>query len=280
MKKSIKILTAFGILILMSITTQAQINDWTGKWNTRLVWNNTLGDLNITESRGTYTGVFPNGKLSGKINSDGDLKGFYTRTVNSLDRTGMGKMGEFRFVIATDKKSYVGYYKVEGKDDWQPDNWNGKRPAVPTLVQQVEMNKKKKVLKDYVKNNPVINWTGTWETDNIGTFKVWVKGYQQIVGKFSYTKDGALITADVTGNNTNDRGITNNKIFNGTFLDSQGAKGSFLFYFGNPTDNDFAGYMDYDMTYEEFKSQVKHTPKSVYVKGHRTSSAKPNMNAY
>tara|TARA_R110000737_G_scaffold60881_1_gene87788 strand:- start:1062 stop:1250 length:189 start_codon:yes stop_codon:yes gene_type:complete len=60
MKISIKTFATIGILFFMSFTTQAQIHDWTGKWETTLLGNN--WDVNITKnSDGSYTGTFPNG---------------------------------------------------------------------------------------------------------------------------------------------------------------------------------------------------------------------------
>ncbi len=129
MKNSIKILATVGIVFLLSFSTQAQIHDWTGKWETTLLGNN--WDLNITKkSDGTYTGTFPNGTLIGKYQY-GDLIGTYTRTNVKMDKTGikMGKTGKFRFVMYAHQKSFEGYYKPEGRDDWQAENWNGKRAA-------------------------------------------------------------------------------------------------------------------------------------------------------
>lgn len=137
MKKSIKILAAVGIVFLLSFSTQAQTNDyeydWSGKWETTLLGNN--WDVNITKlSNGSYTGTFPNGTLVGKY-QNGDLIGTYTRTNVKMDQTGikMGKTGKFRFVMHANEKAFVGYFKTEGKEDWQikrkgvSENWNGKR---------------------------------------------------------------------------------------------------------------------------------------------------------
>ncbi len=104
MKNSLKILATLGIFFLLSFSTNAQTNDWEGKWNTIFSANN--WELNITKSGDNYTGIFPNGKLFGKIINK-ELVGNYTRTVNSFDRTGMGKMGEFRFVIAMPIKNLM-----------------------------------------------------------------------------------------------------------------------------------------------------------------------------
>tara|TARA_R110000868_G_scaffold95441_1_gene262527 strand:- start:404 stop:829 length:426 start_codon:yes stop_codon:yes gene_type:complete len=130
MKKSIKIFAAVGIVFLLTFSTNAQeySYDWTGKWETTLLGNH--WDVNITKkSDGSYTGTFPNGTLVGKYQF-GDLIGSYTRTNVKMDKTGikMGKTGKFRFVMHADEKEFTGNYKPEGKNDWQPENWNGKRP--------------------------------------------------------------------------------------------------------------------------------------------------------
>ena len=115
MKTTAKILSTLALLFLMSFTTHAQINDWTGKWNTNLegrYTSKTLGELTITKSsNGEYIGVFPNGKLAGKMTPSGDLIGTYTRTVNSFDKTVMGNIGEFKCVMYAEKKSFLGTYK-------------------------------------------------------------------------------------------------------------------------------------------------------------------------
>ena len=131
MKNSIKTLTAIGIVLLLSFSTQAQTNDyeydWSGKWETTLLGNN--WDVNITKlSNGSYTGTFPNGTLVGKYQF-GDLIGTYIITKVKMDKTGikMGKTGKFRFVMHADEKAFSGYYKPEGKNNWQPEYWSGKR---------------------------------------------------------------------------------------------------------------------------------------------------------
>tara|TARA_R110002167_G_scaffold196437_1_gene399346 strand:+ start:68 stop:487 length:420 start_codon:yes stop_codon:yes gene_type:complete len=127
MKISIKTFATIGILFFMSFTTQAQIHDWTGKWETTLLGNN--WEVNITKkSDGSYTGTFPNGTLVGKYEY-GNLLGTYTRTNVKMDKTGikMGKTGKFWFVMYAHLKSFEGYYMPEGRDDWQAENWNGKR---------------------------------------------------------------------------------------------------------------------------------------------------------
>lgn len=280
MKNSIKILAAFGILILMSFTASAQTNDWTGKWNTTLAGKNTLGDLSITKSsNGEYIGVFPNGKIAGKMIPSGDLIGTYTRTTNSFDRTGMGKMGEFKFIMSTDKKTFQGFYKVEGKQEWQTDNWNGKRQTGPTLVQQIEIKDIKKrgeVLKDY----KLPTWTGTWKTDTFGVFKVLDTGSKhnnsgsiKIEGKFFIKGSGDFIDIiDVVGYHRDNTP----KVFEGTF--KHGYKTGYLVIkFGTPTDNDFSGYLNYHSIPGKTREIPTIQEKRVYVKGHRTSSSKPNM---
>ncbi|WP_339839144.1 hypothetical protein [uncultured Maribacter sp.] len=128
MKNSIKILTTLGILFFMSFSIQAQIHDWTGKWETTLLGNN--WEVNITKkSDGSYTGTFPNGTLVGKYQY-GDIIGTYTRTNVKMDKTGMkmGKSGAFRFVMVnSQQQAFEGYYMPLGRDDWQAENWNGKR---------------------------------------------------------------------------------------------------------------------------------------------------------
>jgi len=127
MKISIKTFATIGILFFMSFITQAQIHDWTGKWETTLLGNN--WEVNITKkSDGSYTGTFPNGTLVGKYDY-GNLLGTYTRTNVKMDKTGikMGKTGKFWFVMFGHQKAFEGYYMPEGRDDWQAENWNGKR---------------------------------------------------------------------------------------------------------------------------------------------------------
>lgn len=290
MKTIVKILSTLALLFLMSFTTHAQINDWTGKWNTNLegrYTSKTLGELTITKSsNGEYIGVFPNGKLAGKMTPSGDLIGTYTRTVSSLDRTGMGKMGEFRFVMYADNKSFLGTYKPEGKDDWQPDNWNGTRAPGPTFVQEVEKKDIKKrgdVLKDYVKNNPIAKWTGTWETDTFGVFKVWDTGTKyknstatRIEGKFFIKGSGDYIgIIDVEGYHRD----YSPKEIEATF--KHGTRSGYLVIkFGTPTDDDFSGYLNYNSIPGKTREIAVTPEKRVYVKGKRTSSAKPNMNTY
>ena len=136
MKISIKTFATIGILFFMSFTTQAQIHDWTGKWETTLLGNN--WEVNITKkSDGSYTGTFPNGTLVGKYEY-GNLLGTYTRTNVKMDKTGikMGKSGDFRFVMAnSQQQAFEGRYKPEGKKDWQggtwdvSEDWKGKRPT-------------------------------------------------------------------------------------------------------------------------------------------------------
>jgi len=128
MKNSIKTFTTLGILFFMSFSTQAQIHDWTGKWETTLLGNN--WEVNITKkSDGSYTGTFPNGTLVGKYQY-GDIIGTYTRTNVKMDKAGMkmGKSGAFRFVMVnSQQQAFEGYYMPVGRDDWQAENWNGKR---------------------------------------------------------------------------------------------------------------------------------------------------------
>jgi hypothetical protein len=279
MKKYINNLSVIGMLFFISFSTQtqAQIHDWTGKWNTTFLGNN--WELNITKSGDNYTGTFPNGKLVGKYNY-GDLIGTYTRTVNSLDRTGMGKMGEFRFVMVDSKqKAYVGYYKPEGKDDWQSDHWNGKRPAVPTLVQQIENKKIKErgeVMKDYVIKNPIVGWTGTWESIELGRIKIFVKDSKNITGKYSktitapdYVKYGDLKGATVRSE----------KRFEGSYVDGSGESGGFTFFLDENSDDKFTGYITH-LVLDKSRFPNEYIKVNTNVTGHRTSSSKPNMNDY
>lgn len=147
MKKSIQILATVGILFLLSFSSHAQTEaqfhdyDWTGNWETTLLGNNWT--INITRSGDRYTGTFPNGTLVGKYQY-GDLIGTYTRTNVKMDKTGikMCKTGKFRFVMHADEKAFSGYYKPEDKNDWQREDWNGKRADKRKSISKKQNNLK------------------------------------------------------------------------------------------------------------------------------------------
>lgn len=293
MKNSIKILATVGIIFLMSFTTYAQSNDWTGKWNTTLAeryTSKTLGELTITKSsNGEYIGVFPNGNIAGKMTPSGDLIGMYTRTVNSFDRTGMGKMGKFRFVMYADKKSFIGYYQVEGKDVWQNDNWNGKRPIslygniIEEQAAKKEFEKRDKALQDFLNKNkpaPIKSWTGTWETDLFGKLKIHEKNTANVVGKYRFQAyNNKITTGDLTGKVLKD----NPGEFEGDFNDSDGKSGQIKIRYVNINNNngyDFSGILIYNFTPEEKKMNIPLIKKIVDIKGHRVSSAQPSLINY
>ncbi|MBU2904061.1 hypothetical protein KO529_04625 [Arenibacter algicola] len=287
MKKSIMPFTVVGILFLLSFSTQAQSNDWTGKWNTTLL-GNPLGELNITKSGDIYTGTFPNGKLDGKY-ENGNLTGTYTRTLNSFDRTGMGKMGLFTFIMHAGKKSFEGEYKPEGKDDWQPDNWNGTRPSslygniIEEQAAKDILDKREQVLKDFANKDkpaPIKPWTGTWETDVLGKLKINQKNIANVLGKYRFQVNNKFTNGDITGKVTD----SNRKEFEGHFKDSEGKSGQIKIsysYLVNATPGyDFSGVLIYDFTPEQKKMNIPLTKKVVSIKGHRVSSLLPNMVNY
>jgi len=287
MKNSIKILVAFGIVFLLSFSTYAQTDDWYGKWKTTISGN----DLEVffTKSGDVYTGIFPNGKLDGKIINK-ELVGTYTKTVNSFDRTGMGKMGEFRFVMAENKKSYIGYYKVEGKDYWQNDNWNGNRPTsiygnlIEEQAAKKEFEKRDKALKDFANKDkpaPIKSWTGTWETDLFGKLKIDAMNITNVEGKYRYqANNNKITTGDVTGKVLED----NREKFEGNFKDSDGKSGEIKIQYGGEYRGtpgyDFTGILIYNFTPEEQKMNIPLKKKIAYIKGHRVSSAQPSLINY
>lgn len=284
MKNLAKNLAALGIVFLLSFTTYAQTDDWYGKWRTTISGNDL--EVYFTKSGDIYTGIFPNGKLDGKIINK-KLVGTYTKTVNSFDRTGMGKMGEFRFVMDVNKKSFVGYYMVEGKDNWQTDNWNGQKVPIPTLEQQIEINEIKKrgeTLKEYVKKNspaPIKSWTGTWETDLFGKLKIVEKNIANVSGKYRYQAyNNKITTGDVTGKVLED----NREEFEGDFKDSDGKSGKIKIRYLNlqyeTPGYDFSGSLIYNFTPEEQKMNIPLTKKVVSIKGHRVSSLQPSLINY
>ncbi|MCM4168943.1 hypothetical protein DHD08_14745 [Arenibacter sp. H213] len=270
----------------MSFSIQAQSNDWTGKWNTTFLGNNSWA-LNITKSGTSYTGTFPSGKLVGKY-QNGNLTGTYTRTVNSFDRTGMGNMGEFTFIMHADKKSFEGEYKPEGKD-WQADNWNGTRPVskygnlLEEQVAKKEITQRDQVLKEYANKDkpaPIKQWTGTWETDVMGKLKIHEKNIANVLGKYRFQVNNKFTNGDITG-----KVIENNRNkFEGHFKDSEGKSGLIKISYSNliraTPGYDFTGVLIYDFTPEQKKMNIPLTKKVVSIKGHRVSSLEPNMVNY
>jgi len=287
MKKSIKILATLGIIFLLSFSTHAQTDVWYGKWNTTISRNDL--ELYFTKSGDIYTGIFPNGKLDGKIINN-ELVGTYTKTPNSFDRTGMGKMGEFRFVMDVNKKSFVGYYMVEGKDNWQTDNWNGTRPSslysniIEEQAAKKEFEKRDKAIKDFVNKDkpaPIKSWTGTWETDLFGKLKIVEKNIANVSGKYRYqTYNNKITTGDVTGKVLED----NREEFEGDFKDSDGKSGKIKIRYSNLQNGtpgyDFSGSLIYNFTPEEQKMNIPLTKKVVSIKGHRVSSLQPSLINY
>lgn len=121
MKKSIKNLVAFAILFIVTCTSNAQADEWSGRWNTK------FGEVVITKNGDTYTGFFPKGKLTEVREQEGVLIGRYTRLVRTSKKSSLGNKGEFRFILSADKTKFDGFHKSETDTKWGSENWNGKR---------------------------------------------------------------------------------------------------------------------------------------------------------
>lgn len=267
MKKAIKILVTYVILLLTSFTIYAQTDYWTGAWNTK------FGKVTIRKNGDKYSGFFPKGQLTQIRVQDGALIGYYSRMVAKYDKSSLGKKGTFKFILSNDKAKFDGYHKSETDARWRSENWNGEKiwgTVMPVIVSNNLLTAVKPT------------WTGTWETDTFGRLKVWDTGTKyknsknaiRIEGRFFIKGGGDFIDIfDVEGYSSTSRP----KVFKGSF-NHNGRYGYFELKFGSPTDDDFRGYLNYNKSLPSVKPVIHE--KRVYVKGKRTSSAKPNMNTY
>lgn len=268
MKNSIKILATVGLVFLLSFSTYAQTDYWSGAWNTK------FGKVTISKNGDGYTGTFRYGKLTEGREQDGMLIGRYNRSTRVPINRSLGNKGEFRFILSADKTKFDGYHKSETDTKWGSENWNGEKvwgTVMPVIVSN---------------NIPSVTtptWTGTWETDNLGRFKIWDTGAKynnttatRIEGKFFIKGSGEFI--DIEGYHRD----YSPKEIEGGF--KHGTRdGNYVIKYGNPTNDDFTGYLDYPAVYRnsgQLINQLVKPAKRVYVKGKRTSSAKPNMNTY
>ena len=282
--KQMKTIHLFFTMVLLGITTmtiQAQTNDWVGEWNTRFTHTDALWKLDITKnSYGEYIGTFPDGKLVGKI-TNGELTGTYTRTPNSFDRTGMGKMGEFRFVpAANNKNKFTGYYKVEGKDIWQADTWNGEKKLPPSLVEQIEKRETEKKLgtinKDFLPDTHNI-WTGTWQTDAVGKLKIVASDRLHINGKANKPIAGSNrstlfdLEGAITGGSNPNSSV---KYYQGTIKTKDGKQGTFSAYMME--EGTFSGHITWSNP--GYRGLAAATQEDF--SGTKTSSSTPSLVTY
>lgn len=277
--KQMKTIHLFFTMVLLGITTiqlQAQTTDWVGEWNTKFTYTDANWKLDITkDSHGEYIGVFPDGKLVGKI-TNGELTGTYTRTPNSFDRTGMGKMGVFRFVPAADNENmFTGYYKVEGKDIWQPDTWTGKKKLPLTFVQQIEKREREEKYKKLNKDVLPKGWTGTWTTDNMGTLKVLVSDKDNVEAKYSYNNKKNY--GDIKGSLGKVNAYNDVKWFTGTVTNEKKITGRMEFYIYEK--DKFRGYIMWNDGPKDLLGLDTHGT-TTNVTGRRLSTAKPDMRSY
>lgn len=271
MKNSIKILATVGLVFLLSFSMYAQTDNWSGAWNTK------YGKVTITKNANGFTGTFRYGKLTEGREQDGMLLGRYIRNSRTPLNTSLGNKGEFRFILSADKTKFDGYHKSETDARWGSDNWNGVKVWGTVMPVIVSSNLPTMVIP---------TWTGTWETDTCGRFKIWDTGANyknstaiRIEGQFLIKGGGDFI--DIITVEGYHRDYSPKEI-EGTFTHGNRG-GNFIFKFGSPTDDDFTGYLDYPAVQVKIVGGISQPyvyAKRVYVKGKRTSSSKPNMNTY
>ncbi len=270
MKNSIKILATVGIVFLLSFTTQAQTDHWSGQWNTK------YGTVTISKNGDGYTGTFRYGKLTEGREQDGMLIGRYTRNSRTPLNRSLGNKGEFRFILSADKTKFDGYHKSETDTKWGSENWYGEK-VWGTVMPVIVSNNIATVITP--------TWTGTWETNTLGRFKVLetdikVKNTNNnlIKGRFFIKGSGDFMDVfDVEGYSYTSRP----KVFEGSFKHGE-RHGYFKLTFNSPTFDTFTGTLTYPEIPKKnpLEIRVEDRAKTVWVNGTRTSSGKPNMNNY
>ncbi len=256
MKHSIRILTIVSIIFLVSFSTYAQADNWSGAWNTK------YGKVTISKNANGYTGTFRYGKLTEGREQNGMLLGRYTRNSRTPLNSSLGNKGEFKFILSADKTKFDGYHKSETDSKWRSDNWNGVKiwgTVLPVIV---------------TSNLPSIatpTWTGTWESPTGDVFKILdntnkIDNISKVFAKISVKVDGITKSYNVKGYFLKD----NPEKFEGTmYLDNGWDVGFLKIEYGLTYFNDFKGYMWFA------KDDSKHN-----ISAHRTSTAKPTVKIF
>jgi hypothetical protein len=253
MQKSIKITVIFVILLLTFYSANAQTDDWSVQWDTK------FGKVTITKNGTSYTGSFPNGKITEGREQDGMLLGRYT--YRSRTKNNLGLKGEYRFILSADKTKFDGYHKSQTDKKWRSENWNGVKvwgTVMPVIVSN----------NIYTIATPT--WTGTWESTTHDIFKILDTGNKrnsitEVFAKISVKVDGTTKNYDVKGFFEHDKP----EIFKGTLYGVNGRDAGYMIIeYGALKIDDFTGYM-------WLGNNSKHT-----ISAHRTSPSKPTVKIF
>lgn len=246
----------FAIISLIAIAgLHAQGNNWVGIWNTN------IGQVIISQDGNDYKGTLPGGTFTAKYNA-GDLLGLYNRTKSRYDRSGLGEMGEFRFVMFEDQSKFEGQYRVEGKDIWQ--EIQGTR-QIGVVIEPIPTN-----IAEYY-----FEWNGTWKTDKLGTLKVLVTDKDHVDAKYSYNNKKNY--GDIKGSLGKVNAYNDQKWFTGTVTNEKKITGRIEFYIYEK--DKFKGYI----MWNDGRKNALGMPTpgtTTAVTATRLSTTKPDMRSY
>lgn len=257
-----KTIKSFLIISLLAISgLYAQEDNWVGVWNTK------FGKLVIKKNGDQYTGTFPKGRLTQGREQDGMLIGRYTRATPRHIKNSLGKKGEYRFILSQDKKKFDGYHKSETDTKWGSENWNGEKIVYQLVGPPVVTPINILVSEEYI-------WTGTWNTDKLGTLKVLVTDKHHVNGKYSYNNKKNY--GDIKGSLGIVNAFNDPKWFTGTITTEKNVTGEIRFHI---YEDKFTGYIRWN----DGRTNALGMPTpgtTTTVTATRLSAAQPDMTSY